>query len=144
MAYRVLSRKDAKIIAAMAGGMIPSGGASFELGADDIKGKWLARTDHMLSRMPLGARFALKLWIRTLNYAWPVFLMKRFRQFVNMDEQERTELLHLVENSMFPGPLSMMIIKVLVFPAFYGVDEAREAIGYRERFDNPGFRKLKD
>ncbi len=145
MPYKVLSKKDAKIIAAMAGGIIPRGGASFELGAADIEDKWLPRTDFMLSKASFTTRFTLRMAVHVLNYAWPILYMKKFRQLINMDEQERTELLHLVENSAFPGPLSLLIIKVLVFPAFYGVREVKDAIGYKEKFDHvQGFDGIRD
>ena len=136
MSYKVLSKKDAKIIAAMASGVIPRGGASFELGAADIEDKWLPRTDYILSRAPFVTRLILRMMAHILNYAWPILYMKKFKQLINMDEQERTELLHLIENSPFPGPLSLLIIKVLVFPAFYGVKEVKDAIGYKEKYDH--------
>jgi hypothetical protein len=145
MSYKILSKKEAKIIAAMAGGIIPRGGASFELGAADIEDKWLPRTDFILSKMPVTSRFALRIAVHVLNYAWPVLLMKKFKQLINMDEQERTELLHLIENSPFPGPLSLLIVKILVFPAFYGVKEVKDAIGYREKFDhNESYKGIRD
>jgi hypothetical protein len=144
MPYKVLSKKDAKIIAAMAGGIIPRGGASFELGAADIEDKWLPRTDIILSRTPFVTRFTLRVMVHILNYAWPVIFMGKFKQLVNMDEQERTELLHLIENSAFPGPFSLLIVKVLVFPAFYGIIEVKDAIGYKEKFDNSqGFKGVR-
>ena len=145
MSYKILSKKEAKIIAAMASGVIPRGGASFELGAADIEDKWLPRTDYILSRLPFITQFALRMTARMLNYAWPLIYMKEFKQLINMEEQERTELLHLIENSPFPGPLSLLIIKVLVFPAFYGVKEVKDAIGYREKFDHSKqFEGIKD
>jgi hypothetical protein len=136
MSYKILSKKDARIIAAMAGGIIPRGGESFELGAADLEDKWLPRTDYILSRVSFTTQFALRMTARVLNYAWPIIYMKKFIQLINMDEQERTELLHLIENSPFPGPLSLLIIKVLVFPAFYGVQEVKDAIGFKEKFDS--------
>jgi hypothetical protein len=145
MSYKILSKKDAKIIAAMASGVIPRGGSSFELGAADIEEKWLPRTDYILSRMSLITRFTLRMTAHVLNYAWPIIYMKKFEQLINMDEHEKTELLHLIENSPFPGPLSLLIIKVLVFPAFYGVQEVKDAIGYKEKFDHrQQFEGIKD
>jgi hypothetical protein len=145
MSYKFLSRKEAKIIAAMAGGVIPRGGASFETGAADIEDKWLPRTDFILLKVPFATRLALRMMVHVLNYAWPLLYMKKFKQLINMDEQECTELLHLVENSPFPGPLSLLIIKVLVFPAFYGVREVKDAIGYKEKFDHvQSFKGIRD
>jgi hypothetical protein len=145
MSYKILNKKDAKVIAAMASGVIPRGGASFELGAADVEDKWLPRTDYILSRMSFTTRFTLRMTVRMLNYAWPIIYMKKFKQLINMDEQERTELLHLVENSPFPGPFSLVIIKVLVFPAFYGIQEVKDAIGYKEKFDHgKRFEGIKD
>jgi hypothetical protein len=145
MPYKILSKKEAKIIAAMASGVIPRGGASFELGAADVEDKWLPRTDYILSKLPFVTQFALRMTARFLNYAWPILYMKKIKQLINMDEQERTELLHLIENSLFPAPLSLLIIKVLVFPAFYGVQEVKDAIGYKEKFDHgQQFEGIKD
>jgi hypothetical protein len=144
MQYKALKKKEAKIIAAMAGGVIPRGGASFALGAADLENKWLPRTDYMLSKMPFLTQIGLRMTARFLNYVWPVLYMKRFKQLISMEEQERTELFHLIENSHFPGPLSILIVKVLVFQAFYGLPEVKDAIGYREKFDNPDFKELKD
>ena len=145
MQYKVLGKKDAKIITAMAGGIIPRGGASFELGAADLADKWLPRTDYMLSKMPVPTRMVLLITIRLLNYVWPVLHMKKFRQLAGMEEMERTELFHLIENSPFPAPVSIIIVKLLVFPAFYGLPEVKDAIGYREKIDHGAqFEGLKD
>ena len=134
MAYKVLKPADVRIIAAMAGGVIPRAGMRFALGAADLEEKWLPRTDHLLARMPLATRLALRLAARVLNYAWPLIYMKKFTPLTAMDEQERTELFHIIENSPPPGPQTILVVKVLVFPAFYGLPEVKEAIGYREKF----------
>jgi hypothetical protein len=144
--YKVLSAKEARIIAAMAGGIIPRGGESFELGAADLEEKWLPRTDHMLSRMPAMTRLELKCIMHVFNYALPIlYNKKRFMPLTAMDERERTKLFHIVEKSRFLGPVSILLVKILVFPAFYGLSEVKDAIGYREKFLNsPQFEGIKD
>jgi len=134
MPYKVLKPVEARIIAAMAGGVIPRAGTSFALGAADLEDTWLPRTDHLLSRMPAATRLVLRLAARVLNYAWPLIYMKKFTPLTALDEQERTELFHIIENSPPPGPQTILVVKVLVFPAFYGLPEVKEAIGYREKF----------
>jgi hypothetical protein len=136
MSYKVLSKREAQIIAAMASGVIPRGGKSFDLGAADLEDKWLFRTDHMLSRMPIMTRLSLRMIIHVLNYAWPLLYMKEFKPLTDMDEQERTELFHIIEQATFPGPLTILVVKVLVFPAFYGLSEVKHAIDYQEKFPN--------
>ncbi|MEA2102173.1 MAG: hypothetical protein U9P80_06320 [Thermodesulfobacteriota bacterium] len=145
MSYRCLSKKEAQIIKAMGSGIIPSGGSSFEVGAAELSEKWLPRTDYMLSRMPFMTRFGLRAICHVLNYGWPLVFMRNHRPMTSMDERELTEMFHFIEHSPFPGPLSILIVKVLVFPAFYGLDEVKDAIGYHEKFPNsPDFEGLKD
>ena len=129
----------------MAGGIIPRGGKSFALGAADLEEKWLPRADHLVSRMPIASRFALRLAVKFLNYFWPIRYMKRFRPLTGMTEKERTALFHKIENSGSLGAATLLLIKILIFPAFYGLGEVKEAIGYAEKFpDNPYFEGLKD
>ncbi len=145
MGHKVLSNSEAKVIAAMAKGVIPKGGQSFSLGAADLEDKWLPRTDYMLSRMPLPSRIGLKLAVQALNYIWPLQYLKKFKPMTSMDENELTEMFHLIENATFPGPAALLIVKILVFPAFYGLEEIKEAIGYKEKFPNhPNFKGMKD
>jgi len=134
MSYKVLSETEARIIAAMGSGVIPRAGQSFALGAASLEDTWLPRTDHLLSRMPLATRLALRLAVHVLNYVWPLLYMKKFTPLTSLDEQERTELFHIIENSPAPGPQTILVVKVLVFPAFYGLPEVKEAIGYAEKF----------
>jgi hypothetical protein len=134
MSYKILTSTEARIIAAMASGVIPQGGTSFALGAASLEDKWLPRTDHLLSRMPLATRLALRLAACVLNYAWPLIYMKKFMPLTALDEQERTELFHIIEHSPAPGPQTILVVKVLVFPAFYGLPEVKQAIDYQEKF----------
>lgn len=136
MSYTVLSDQEARIIAAMGSGVIPRGGPSFDLGAADLADKWLPRTDHMLARMPILTRLVLRAVTRILNYAWPLRYLKKFKPLTAMEEQERTELFHVITHAAFPGPVTILVVKLLVFPAFYGLDEVKAAIDYRERFPN--------
>jgi hypothetical protein len=143
--YKVLSAKEARIIAAMAGGVIPRGGDSFALGAADLEQKWLLRADSMMSKMPAFTRLELKCITHLLNFILPALYMKRFKTLISMDEQERTKLFGIMEKSGFLGPVSILLVKILVFPAFYGLTEAKEAIGYQERFsNNQGYEGVKD
>ena len=77
MGYRTLSNKDAQIIAALGGGLIPEGGEYFALGAAGLKGKWIPVTDLILSRMPFLTRNLLKMIIRIINRLWPLWFLKR-------------------------------------------------------------------
>ena len=143
--YKVLSEKEARIIAAMAGGIIPRGGESFILGTADLEEKWLPRTDQMLSRMPSLTRMELKCFMHALNYVLPILSKRRFIPLTDMDEVERTELFHIVEKSRLLGTASILLVKILVFPAFYGLSEVKDAIGYREKFPNsPEFEGIKE
>ncbi|MEA3224140.1 MAG: hypothetical protein U9P49_13390 [Thermodesulfobacteriota bacterium] len=145
MAYKVLSNTEAGVIAAMGRGVIPRGGENFTLGAADLEDKWLPKTDYMLSRMPPLTRLGLRLGVRLLNCVWPLLYLRELTAMTSMDENELTEMFYMIENSEFPGPLSLLIVKILVFPAFYGLEEVKDAIGYKEKFPNhPDFEGLKD
>ena len=72
--YRTLSNKEARIISAMAGGIIPRGGKSFEHGAADLEDKWLPRTDHLLSRMPAFTRLSLEVSSILSTMSCPLFI----------------------------------------------------------------------
>ncbi len=145
MSLKILSKQDTKIITAMAGGIIPRGGDSFEMGAADLEDKWLPRTDYMLKRMNIINRTSLRYAAKFVNYFWPIRYLGKFRPLTEMSEEECTALLHKIENSGFPGSATILIIKVLVFPAFYGLPEVKDAIGYKERFPNsPDFEGIKE
>jgi hypothetical protein len=142
---RAMSGKESRILAAIAGGIIPRGGANFEPGAADFEDKWLPRTEHMLSRMPAFTRLSLKGILHAFNYALPLVYLKRPVPLVKLDEQERARLFRIAEKSKTLGPASVLLAKVLVFPSFYGLAEVKKAIGYKERFSHSSkFRGLKD
>jgi len=94
--------------------------------------------------MPLLTRSGFRLNLHILNRLLPFLFLKRRSQLTGLDEFERTRLFKMIESSAFPGPLAVLLTKILVFPAFYGLPEAKEAIGYEERFPNPRFEGLKD
>lgn len=145
MQYKVLSQKEARILAAIGSGIIPSGGIHFEIGAIDLKDKWLPKTDHLLSRMPLFTKLILKFTIHIINYLCPILYYHKFKTLTKMDEKSRTKLFHIIENSGLLGPVMINVVKVLVFPSFYGLQEVKDAIGYEARFpDLPEFEGLKD
>ncbi len=136
MSYKILSKKDAKIIAKMGAGIIPKGGDHFEIGAKDLEDKWLPRTDYMLSRMNIISRTGLRYAAKFVNYFWPIRYLWKFKPITKMTEKECTNLFHKIENSAFPGPANILIVKVLVFTAFYGLEEVKDAIEYQERYPN--------
>ncbi len=145
MKFKTLSKKDAQILTAMASGIIPRGGSSFELGAADLNDQWLPRTDNLLSRMPAVSRMAMKFTARILNYLWPVIYMRKATAMTLLSEKERTLLFQKIEASGFLGTAFLLPVKAIVFPAFYGLSEVKEAIGYKERFPVPDdFEGVKD
>jgi len=137
MQFKTLSKKDAQILAAMASGIIPRGGSSFELGAADLEEKWLPRADYLLSRMPILSQLALKFAAILLNYLLPIVYMRRFTAMTQLPEEKRTMLFRKIESSGFFGTAFLVPIKAIVLPAFYGLSEVKEAIGYREKFPIP-------
>ncbi|MFO7560294.1 MAG: hypothetical protein R6X10_15785 [Desulfobacterales bacterium] len=145
MKFKTLSKKDAQILTAMASGIIPRGGSSFELGAADLEDQWLPRTDNLLSRMPAVSRMAMKFTARILNYLWPVIYLRKATAMTLLSEKERTLLFQKIEASSFSGTAFLLPIKAIVFPAFYGLSEVKEAIGYKERFPvSDDFEGVKD
>lgn len=140
-----MSKKEAAILAAVGRGLIPSGGPYFPLGAGDIEQKWLPRADYVLSRMSFFTRFGIKCWLHAIDYGWPILMMKRLRSLRRMDEAQLEALLEKVEHFGIIGPASLVMAKVIVFPAFYGVPEAAEAICYNTPFSVPeNFEGMKD
>ncbi len=145
MTYKVLSKKDAKIFTAMGSGIIPRGGSSFELGAADLSDKWLPRSDYLLSRMNFMTRTGMRFLIKGLNYIWPLLYLRRFSQMTGLTEKDLTTLFHNIETSGSGVAALILAIKVLICPAFYGLDEVKTAIGYQEKFPNsPNFEGIKD
>jgi hypothetical protein len=71
--------------------------------------------------------------------------MKRVISIRRLDDEQLVKLMDRAEKSGVLGATAMVIIKVLIFPAFYGVPEAQEAIGYSARFPvPPHFESLKE
>ncbi len=139
-----LSAHEARILAAMASGIIPRGGPSFALGAEDLEDKWLPRTGRVLSRMPLPTRLAFRLSLHLFDLILPAVCLKRAVNLTGLSGPERTRLFGFLEHAPFPGPYCVLMAKLLIFPAFYGLPEVKEAVGYRERFPNPSFEGIKD
>lgn len=121
----------------MGQGIIPRGGRHFELGAIDLAEKWLPRTDYLLSRMNRVSRTGFRLLIRGINLLWPLFYLKRFHQMTALSEEELVLLFHRVESSNALSAAVILFIKVLICPPFYGLEEVKAAISYREKFPNP-------
>ena len=141
---RVLSRREASILTAVAGGIIPGKGAGFALGAEDLADKWIPRTEYVVSRMPVLTRMLVKACLHVFNYAWPLRYAGRVTPLTSLDGQARTKILRDVERSGPLGAAGLLLMKVLVFPAFYGLAEVKEAIGYSERFASGATGESKD
>lgn len=145
MAYKVLNKKGAKILAAMGGGIIPRGGKNFSLGAADLSDKWLPRTDYILSRMNYLTRNGMLLLLIILNYLWPLIYLKKFSQITSLAEKEVCGLFEKIEASGSGFAALILLLKVLICPPFYGLEEVKNAIGYEEKFPiNPDYVGIKD
>ncbi len=134
MQLKTLSNYEAKIIAAMGRGVIPRGGNQFKTGASDLEDKWLPRTDYMLSRMPFINRIGFKMALHLLNWLWPILFLRKLTPLIKMDETVLVRLSQHVEDSPFPFSATVLLAKLLVFPAFYGLAEVKTEIGYQEKF----------
>lgn len=137
MAYKTLSKREAAVLAAMGRGIIPAGGPHFALGAGDMESKWLPRADYYISRMPVFTRLGIRLLLRVIDYALPVYIMKRAISITRLDDGRLEKLMDRAEKSGVIGAFAVVFIKVLISPAFYGVPEVQEAIGYSPRFPAP-------
>ena len=144
MKYKALSDREAAILAAVGRGIIPSGGPHFSLGAGDVERQWLPRADYAIFRMPLFTRLAIRMMLRIIDFALPVYIMKRIISLTRLDDEQLEELMERAEKAGAFGAAAMVIIKVLIFPAFYGLPEAQAAIGYSARFPSPYFKALKE
>lgn len=145
MSYKTLSKREAAILAAVGRGLIPVGGPHFSLGAADIENKWLSRADYVVSRMSFFNRLGIKCWLHAIDYGWPILMMKRLRSLRKMDEGALEALLEKVEHFGIIGVASLVMAKVIIFPAVYGVPAASVAIGYTTKFPVPDeFEGIKD
>ncbi len=134
MTYQTLSRRQAAILAAMGRGIIPPGGPYFSPGAGDLAHKWLPRVDYALFRMPFLTRTGLKIMLGIVDYGLPVYKMKRLVSITRLKDGQLETLMDKAERAGVLGAAAIMIVKVLIFPAFYGIKEVQDAIGYRPRF----------
>lgn len=134
MSYKTLSRRQAAILAAMGRGLIPSGGPHFRPGAGDLTHHWLPRVDYALSRMPFITRTGLKLMLGMMDYGLPIYIMKRPVSITRLKDVQLEVLIDRTERSGVPGAAAMVIVKVLIFPAFYGIKDVQSAMGYSPRF----------
>lgn len=137
MVYSTLSRRQAQILLALGRGMIPAGGPHFALGAVHVADQWLARADYAIFRMPFLTQLGIRLLLVFVDYAWPVFFLRRFVSVTRLSEDRLELLMHRAEASTLWCPLVMTLLKALVFPAFYGTAEAKAAIGFAEKFPVP-------
>lgn len=137
MNYKTLSDREAAVLAAMGRGIIPAGGPHFALGAGDIQSQWLPRADYAIFRMPFFTRLAVKFTLRVVDYALPIFIMKRAVSITRLDNDRLERLMERAEKSGVLGAAALVIIKVLIFPAFYGVEEVRKEVGYSAKFPVP-------
>lgn len=137
MSYKILSEKDKKIFKALGQGIIPRGGSHFDLGAGDLAEKWLPRSDYLLSRMNRLSRTGFRLLMKLINLLWPIIYLKRFTQMIHLPERELVTLFHRVEHAHSISTSLILFIKVLICPPFYGLEEVKAAISYKEKFPNP-------
>ncbi|MEW6077675.1 MAG: hypothetical protein AB1724_07685 [Thermodesulfobacteriota bacterium] len=145
MKFKVLSNREAAILAAVGRGIIPPGGPHFAIGAGDLEGKWLPRADYAIFRMPFFTRLAIRITLRVIDYLLPIYIMKRIISITRLDNARLENLMDRAEKSGIFGAAAMVIVKVLIFPAFYGLPEAQAAIGYNARFPVPPyFESLKE
>ena len=145
MQFKTLNKKDAQILTAMDGGIIPKGGQSFELGAADLEEKWLPRADYLISRMPVISQLAMKFTAKLLNYLWPIIYMRRFIEMTELSEEKRTKLFQKIQASGFLGHAFLIPIKAIIFPAFYGLEEVKKEINYKEKFSHAdNFENIKE
>lgn len=143
--YKTLSNREAAILAAVGRGLIPAGGPHFALGAGDIEEKWLPRADYVISRMSFFNRLGIKSWLHAIDYGWPILMMKRLCSLRKMNEAQLESLLDKVEHFGIIGVASLVMAKVIIFPAVYGVPAASVAIGYKTKFPVPDeFEGIKD
>ena len=134
MPYKTLSNRQAAILAAMGRGIIPSGGPYFSLGAGDLESRWLPRVDYALFRMPGVTRWGLKMMLRMIDYGLPLYILKRVVSLTRLSDDQLETLLDAAEKSGVLGGAAMVIVKVLIFPAFYGLGEVQGAINYSPKF----------
>ncbi len=134
MKYKTLSHRQAAVMTAMARGIIPAGGPHFGPGAGDLSHKWLPRVDYAMFRMPAPTRWGLKLILGLADYGLPIYLMKRMVSITRLTDDQLERLMDAAEKSGVMGAAAAVIIKVLIFPAFYGLQEVQEAIGYAPAF----------
>ena len=134
MTYKTLSKRQAAILASMGRGLIPSGGPHFIPGAGDLAHHWLPRVDYALSRMPFITRTGLKIMLSMMDYGLPVYIIKRPVSITRLKDVQLEVLMDRAERSGVLGAAAMVIVKVLIFPAFYGIKDVQDAIGYSPRF----------
>jgi hypothetical protein len=139
MTYKTLSRRQAAILAAMARGLIPSGGPYFSLGAGDLESQWLPRVDYAVRRMPPMTCLGIKIMLRLMDYALPLLTIKRLVSLTRLDNDRLVTVMGRAESLGALGAAGVVVVKVLIFPAFYGLKEAQEAIGYSPRFPTPPY-----
>jgi len=145
MHYRELSNRQAAVLAAMGRGIIPEGGPYFVFGAKNFESRWLPRVDYALFRMPVVTRLGIKIMLRILDYVLPLLILKRLVSMTRLPDDQLETLMDGSEKSWVIGAATVAIIKVLIFPAFYGIKEVQDAIGYGARFPVPeNFECLKE
>jgi hypothetical protein len=139
MTYKTLSKRQAAVLTAMGRGLIPSGGPHFSPGAADMAHQWLPQVDYALSRMPVSTRMGLKIMLRIIDYGLPMLVMKRPVSITRLKDDHLEVLMDRTERSGVLGAAAMVIVKVLIFPAFYGIKEVQAAMGYSPRFPMPEY-----
>lgn len=145
MTYKILSDRQAAVIAAMGRGIIPAGGPFFSPGAGDMAHRWLPRVDYALSRMPPFTRAGIKVMLWLIDYGLPAYTLKRLVSIRRLEDDRLETMMDRAERSGVPGAAAVALVKVLIFPAFYGIKEVQDAIGYSPRFSKAEyFERLKE
>ena len=134
MKLKALSSYDIRVLTAMADVVIPQGGDSFTLGAADLEEQWLPRADYFLWRTPFLFRTGLRYFLRAMNFLCPLLYLKKFKPVSKMNSLERVELFNKLEKYGITGFITILLVKFLICPAFYGLPEAKAAIDYQEKF----------
>jgi len=69
-----------------------------------------------------------------IDYGLPLYIMKRLVSIRCLADDQLEHLMERAEKSGVIGAAAVMIIKVLIFPAFYGIGEIQDTIGYSPTF----------
>ena len=104
-----------------------------------MESQWLPRVDYAVRRMPPMTCLGIKIMLRLMDYALPLLTIKRLVSLTRLDNDRLVTVMGRAESLGALGAAGVVVVKVLIFPAFYGLKEAQEAIGYSPRFPTPPY-----